>query len=107
MIDVTHGEVDLRLLRHGQQVKDRIRRATHGDVESHGILEGLKRCDRPRQYGTVTTAVILLRHFDDAFASRLEERPAQFVCRQDRAIAWQRQADGFVETVHAIGRKHP
>ena len=37
-----HGEVDLGFLRDRQQVQDGVGRAAHGDVQRHGVLEGLE-----------------------------------------------------------------
>ena len=39
-VDVVHGEVDLALMRGGQDVQHGVGRAAHGDVERHGVLEG-------------------------------------------------------------------
>jgi hypothetical protein len=49
-VDVGHGEVDAGLLRRGQQVQHRVGRAAHGDVERHGVLEGLEAGDVARQH---------------------------------------------------------
>lgn len=40
-VDVGHGEGDPALVGGRQQVENRIRRSSHGDIERHRILEGL------------------------------------------------------------------
>src|SRR5690606_8032446 len=41
-IDIAQGEVDLGFLGSGQQVQDSVSRATHGDVQGHGVSNALK-----------------------------------------------------------------
>src|SRR5690606_23579750 len=48
-VDVGHGEVDFGFLRSGQQVQHRVGGAAHGDVERHGVFEGLEVGDAARQ----------------------------------------------------------
>ena len=52
-VDVGHGEVDLPLVRGGEQMQHGIGRAAHGDVERHGVLERLKVRDVARQHALV------------------------------------------------------
>ena len=51
-VDVGHGEVDLGLVRGGQQMQHGVGRAAHGDVERHGVLERLEAGDRARQHAS-------------------------------------------------------
>ena len=41
-VDVVHGEIDAGLARGGEQVQHGVGRAAHGDVERHGVLEGVE-----------------------------------------------------------------
>ena len=41
-VDVGHGERHLALMGRGQEVQHRVGRPAHGDVERHGVLEGLR-----------------------------------------------------------------
>ena len=56
LVDVVHREVDLGLLRGGEQVEDRVGRAAHRDVERHRVLERLAGRDRARQDALVVLA---------------------------------------------------
>lgn len=62
-VDVAQVERHLGLLGGGQQVQDGIGRAAHGDVQGHGVLEGLEVGDVARQHAVVAFAVIALAEF--------------------------------------------
>jgi hypothetical protein len=72
-VDVGHGEVDAGLLRGGQQVQHGVGRAAHGDVERHGVLEGLEAGDVARQHAGRRPARSSVWQFDDQ-AAGLEEQ---------------------------------
>ena len=50
-VDIGHREIDLRLVRRREQVQHRVGRSAHGDIEDHGVLEGLEGRDAPRPHG--------------------------------------------------------
>ncbi|CAM2160612.1 hypothetical protein PT2222_80196 [Paraburkholderia tropica] len=104
-VDVAHRELDARFLRDRQQVQDRVGRAAHGDVERHGVLEGLE-AHRARQHAFVFLFVVLARQFDDAMTRALEELFAVRVRGHHRAVARQREAQRFGQAVHRVGREH-
>ena len=105
-VDVAHGEVDLALMRGGQQMQHRVGRAAHGDVERHGVLERLEAGDRARQHGGVVLLVIAPRQVDDEMAGLDEQALAVGVRGQHRAVARQRQAERLGQAVHRIGGEH-
>ena len=72
-VDVGHGEVDLALVRGGEQVQDGVGRAAHGDVERHRVLERLERGDPARQRAFVALFVPTPRKIDDEMAGLDEQ----------------------------------
>ena len=49
-VDVGHGEIDLALMRGGEQMQHGVGRAAHGDVERHRVLERVEVGDAARQH---------------------------------------------------------
>jgi hypothetical protein len=72
LVDLLEPEVDTRLVRGGQQVQDRVGRAAHGDIESHGIRERGAGGNRARQDGRIIAFVPSASHLDDAAGGGLE-----------------------------------
>ena len=86
-VDVGHGEVDLALVRGGQQVQDGVGRAAHGDVERHRVLERLECGDPARQRAFVALFVPAPRKIDDEVTGLDEQAPPVGVSRHHRAVA--------------------
>ena len=49
-VDIRHGEIDLTLVGRRQQVQHGIGRASHGDVQRHGVLKCLEGGDAARRH---------------------------------------------------------
>ena len=105
-VDVGHGEVDLALVRGGEQMQDGVGRTAHGDVERHRVLERLEGGDATRQRALVALLVPAPRKIDDEMAGLDEQAPPVGVGRHHRAIAGQREAQRLGEAVHRIGGEH-
>ena len=63
-VDITHLEINARLIRCGKQVQNSIGRTTHGDIEGHGIFKCLKCRNIARQYAVVILFIIATAQFD-------------------------------------------
>ena len=105
-VDVGHGEVDLALMRGGEQMQHGVGRAAHRDVERHRVLERLEVGDRARQRARIVLFVPAAREIDDQMAGLDEQLRAVGVGRDDRAVAGQRQAERLGQAVHRIGGEH-
>ena len=105
-VDIRHVEGHLALIGGSEQVKHRIGRAAHGDVERHRVLEGLEIRDVARQHALVVLLVIATGEIDDQVARLHKEALAVRMGRQHRAIARQREAQRLGEAVHGIGGEH-
>ena len=90
----------------GQQMKNRIRRSSHSDIECHGIQESLTGSDTPGQYTLVSFFVIFKSILHNQFSSVLEELGTVLMSSYNRSVAGKRQPDGFIQTVHRVCRKH-
>ena len=86
-VDIGHGEVDLALVRRGQQVQDGVGRTAHGDVERHGVLERLEAGDPARQHAFVVLLVIAPGKIDDEMAGLDEQAPPVGVRGHHCAVA--------------------
>src|SRR5690606_7719646 len=106
LVDVRQGEVHFSFLGGGQQVQDGVGGATHGDVQGHGVLEGLEAGDRARQHAGVVLFVVALGDLDDGTAGLQEEFLAVAVGGQHGAVAGQAEADGLHQAVHRVGGEH-
>ena len=105
-VDVGHGEVDLALVRGGQQVQDGVGRTAHGDVERHGVFERLEGGDPARQRAFVALLVPAPGEIDDEVAGLDEQAPPVGVRGHHRAVAGQGQAQRLGQAVHRIGGEH-
>ena len=105
-IDVLHLEVYASFLSHGQEVEHGVGGGSHGDVERHGIEEGLARGDAARQNRVVALLVVGEGVLHDEPCGALEEAYAVLVRSQDASVAGQRESDGFGQGVHGVGREH-
>ena len=83
-----------------------IGRATHGDVQCHGIEERLACSDALGQYAFVAIAVVLVGILHHEACSLLEEFDTVLMCCHDSTIAGEGKSDSLVEAVHRIGGKH-
>ncbi len=99
-VDVLHGEVHTSFLSDGEQVKHCVRRTAHGDVEAHGVFEGVLRGDAAREDAFVVQIVILVAEFHDALTGGFEELLTFGVRCNDGAVARQAKAEGFGKGVH-------
>ncbi len=81
-IDVGHGEVDLGLVRGGEQVQHGVGRAAHGDVEGHRVFERLETGDRSRQHALVVLLVVSAGEVDDEMSGLDEQTPPVGVGRE-------------------------
>src|SRR5690606_40745124 len=102
-LDVAQVERHLGLLGGGQQVQDGVGGTAHGDVQGHGVLEGLEVGDRARQHAVVALAVEALAQLDDQAAGAQEQLLAVGVGGQGGAVARQGQAQGLGQAVHGVG----
>src|SRR5690606_24696678 len=105
-VDVAQVEGQLGLLGGGQQVQDGVGRAAHGDVQGHGVLEGLEAGDVARQDVLVAFVVVLPAQVDDQPAGAQEQLFAVAVGGQGRTVARQREAEGLGQAVHRVGGEH-
>ena len=87
-------------------MKHRIRRATHGDVEGHGVEKCCTSGDATWQNALVALLIVFQCVLDNQFCGVLEELDAIHVSSQDGTIARQRESDGFGKRVHRIGSEH-
>ena len=72
-VNVFHGVGDVRFLRGGEQMQNGVGRAAHGDIEGHGILEGVEVGDGARQDAGIAFAVVALGDGDDGARGIQEE----------------------------------
>lgn len=107
LIDITHGEFDFRFLRRRQQVKYRVGRAAHRDIQRHGIFKRRLTGDITRQCTFVVLLVVTFGQFNNALTSIEEQLLAIGVGRQQRAVARLRQAQCFGQAIHRVSGKHP
>ena len=105
-VNVFHLEVGSSLVGHGQQVKHRIGRTSHGYIQRHGVKESLASGDATGKYTLVAFLIVFVSVLYNQFGSVLEQFPTILVCSHNCSIARQSQSDGFVQTVHRIGGKH-
>jgi hypothetical protein len=105
-VDVLHGEVDARLPRRRQQVQHGVGGAAHGDVQAHGVLEGLEAGDVARQGAGVVLLVIAPGQVHGQPAGAQEQLPALGMGGQQGAVAGQGKPQGLGQAVHGIGGEH-
>ena len=105
-IHVGHGEVNFTLMRDGQQVQHGIGRATHCDVEAHGIFKGIKRRNLARQEAFFVQIIVSFGDLDDPATSLEKQLFAVRVRSKRRAVARQGQPQRFGQTVHRVCGEH-
>ncbi len=81
-------------------------RTAHGDVEAHGVFEGVLRGDAAREDAFVVQIVILVAEFHYALTGCFEELLAFGVGRDDGAVAREAEAQGFGQGVHGVCGEH-
>ena len=91
---------------HGQQVKHRIGRTAHRNIQRHGIEECLTGSYAARKYTFVTFFIIFHCIFHNQFGSIFKQFRTIFVRSHDCAVSRKSQADSFIQTVHRVCRKH-
>lgn len=64
-VDVLQGEIDAAFLSGGQQMQDRVGGASHGDIQRHGICEGVRARDAAGKHAIVVLEVVAIRQFHD------------------------------------------
>ncbi len=87
---VGHAEIDARFVGHGQQVEHRVGRAAHGDVQGHGVEEGLACGDAQGQYAVVALVIVAFGIAHDEACGIFEEASAVGVGGQE---GFRQQAD--------------
>ena len=78
----------------------------HGDVEAHGVFEGVLRGDAAREDAFVVQIVILVAEFHDALTGSFEELLTFGVRCNDGAVAREAEAEGFGKGVHGVCGEH-
>ena len=89
-----------------QQVKYRIGRSSHRDVQRHGIQECLTGGNAPGKYAFITVPIIFIGIFYNQFRSIFEQLGTVGMGRHNRSVSGKSQTDRFVQAVHRIGGKH-
>ena len=100
LVDITHGEIDFGFLRCRQQVQNGIGRATHRDIQCHGVLKRRFAGDIAWQRGSIILLVVAFGQFNDALACGKEQLFTIGMGRQQRAIARLRKTQRFGQAVH-------
>ena len=104
--DVIEGEIYCAFLRRSQGVQDGVRRAAHGHVQSHRVVESILVSDVAWQDGFIFLAVVATAQIHDRGTGLLEETTAVGVGGQGGAVARQGQAQSFGEAVHGVSGEH-
>ena len=105
-VDILHGEIYLAFLGDGQEVEDGVGAASHGDVECHGVEEGLAGGYAAREHALVAVLVVGECVPDNLSGGLLHEAHAVAVCGEDGAVAGQCESNGFGQGVHGVGCEH-
>ena len=99
-VDVGHFEIDFGFVGGGQQVQNGVGGTAHCHVQAHGVFKCGFAGNIARQYTRVVLFVIALGDFHNQTAGFEEQFFAAGMGGQQRAVARQRQAQGFGEAVH-------
>src|ERR1700722_16784403 len=83
----------------GQSMEHGVGAATHGDIECESIFESVVGED-------VAGADVLFDEINDSSAGFFEEFVAGGIGGENAAVAGEGPAEGFAETVHAVGGEH-
>jgi len=105
-INVVHLEVDSRFMGNSQQVKNRIGRTTHRNIQSHGIQKSLASGNATRKHALVPLFIIFHRIIHNQLSSIFEKLRTVFMRGYNGPVSGKSQADGFVQAVHRICCKH-
>ena len=105
-IDVVHLKVDFCLVCHGKQMQYCIGRASHGDIQGHGIEKSSTGSNATGQYTVIALFVIFIGIFHNQCSCIPEQPGTVLVCSHNSTVSRQSQSDGFIQTVHGIGCKH-
>ena len=105
-VNVVHCEIHPGLGGDGEKVQHGVGRASHCDVESHGVEHRLPSGDIAWQDAFVTINIIIEGVFDYLCRGALEQLFAVDVGGNDCAVSRQREADSLVERVHGVGGEH-
>ena len=105
-IYVVHREVRSGFMGHRQQVKHRIGRTAHCNIQRHRIQERLAGGNAAGEHTFVSFLIILISVFNNQPGSVLKQLLAVCVGSHNRTVTRKSQSDSFVQTVHGIGGKH-
>ena len=105
-VDVLHSEFNARLMRSGKQVEDSIGRSAHRDVEAHRVLKSFETGDTARQHALIALIIVSFGQSHHEPPRPLEKTLSVGMCREHRAIAWQREPKRLCQAVHRIGGEH-
>ena len=105
-VDIGHGEVHFAFQGRRQQVQYRVGRTAHGNIQAHGVFEGLHRGDIAWQYCLHILFVVQLGQIHDAPARFQEQFAAVRVGGQQGAVTGQGQTQSFGQAVHGVGGEH-
>ena len=105
-VDVLEREINPGRLSHGQDVKNGICGASHGDIQGHGVLKRGFAGDGARQDRIIVFLVIAIGQLDDQVGRSVEQSGSFNMGGQDRSVSRKAESQGFHQTVHGIGRKH-
>ncbi len=90
----------------GQNVQNRVRRATHGNIQTHGIHKSLARSNIPWKYRIVALMVIFFGDFDYLFRGFFKQFQACCVCGYNGSVSRKGKTQSFVQTIHGVCREH-
>ena len=90
----------------GQQMKHRIGRATHGNIQRHGVEKGFAGSNALRQYTFIAFFIIFIGILHDKCCCILEKSGTIGMSGENRSISRQGHTDSFIQTVHRVGSEH-
>ena len=88
------------------QVQDGIGRAAHGDVQGHGVLEGLEVGDVARQHAVVAFAVIALAEFHGQRPARRNSCSRSAWVARVEPLPGSDRPSASGQAVHRVGGEH-
>jgi hypothetical protein len=106
-VDGGEVEVDLALLRGGQDVQHGVGGAAHGDVERHRVLEGRAGGDVARQRGRVVVAVPARGQVHDEVRPAFRNSSRRALCVASvEPLPGSDEPERLGEAVHRVGGEH-
>ena len=105
-IDIIHCEIRSGFMGYRQQMKHRIGRTAHCNIQCHGIQKSFTSGNAAGKYAFISFLVILISVFNNQFGGIFKQFLTIFMSSHNRTITRKRQPDSFVQTVHGIGGKH-